>query len=487
MNLQVQQNAACESRPGNLKPCHWCVWIVLECGIHVNKLDFSSCCIMSGFGTIILQKQVNNKQYVYNFIWTSLYSFKSNIPNNHTFYYTMDRERNREMEYTVLFFLLILTATQATSLHHHCNSDVYSSASGMADPQRLTTLQYCLNDNCTIIRIDTGEQLDIVYTTQSHLVVTPTDGQTSMFISKNDPELFCSTPNTIDNTTIIQQVAGIIVRVFAILVCASIIAVHLIFKEFLNTFGKLLVLYNIGLIVHFLCAMALTITHYNIALNSAMPCYLIYFLFMQSIVVGETSATCFLAYLAYIMYHSYRSREVTKEMNKKFYKYAIMYLLALLLLFDIFVVSYDFGTGTYKNTLLPNGHCSFFVEAQYDTIIKFLDVFAYINEIIKILSLVTYFVYYYKFNKLLTIVRRMPSTDTQQNRLFLKIAIMMAANLGISQMAYPSATFFGIEALLHIASFFFVIQQCVILLLFVCSKKMSQLCKEKFCSTETSS
>ena len=116
------------------------------------------------------------------------------------------------MSYIVLFFLLILTTTQATSLHH-CNSDV---ASGMADLQQLTTLQHCLIDNCTIIRIDTGQQLDIVYTTQSHLVVTPTDAQTSMFISKNDPELFCSTSNTTNNFAIIIQVS--MGRIMAMLV-----------------------------------------------------------------------------------------------------------------------------------------------------------------------------------------------------------------------------------------------------------------------------
>ena len=26
MHLQGQQNPACESRPGHLEPCHWCVW-----------------------------------------------------------------------------------------------------------------------------------------------------------------------------------------------------------------------------------------------------------------------------------------------------------------------------------------------------------------------------------------------------------------------------------------------------------------------------
>ena len=36
MNLHGQINAACESRPGHPQPCHWCVWIVLECGFHVK-------------------------------------------------------------------------------------------------------------------------------------------------------------------------------------------------------------------------------------------------------------------------------------------------------------------------------------------------------------------------------------------------------------------------------------------------------------------
>jgi len=54
------------------------------------------------------------------------------------------------------------------------------------------------------MRIDNGQQLDIVYTTQSLLLVTPTDGQTSMFISKNEPELSCFPPNTNDDYDIAQ-------------------------------------------------------------------------------------------------------------------------------------------------------------------------------------------------------------------------------------------------------------------------------------------
>ena len=91
-------------------------------------------------------------------------------------------------------------------------------------------------------------------------------------------------------------------------------------------------------------------------------------------------------------------------------------------------MGYDFGTGMYKRTLLPNGHCSFFVPLEYNTV-RLLYAYSYFNEIIQILFLVASFVYYYKLNKMLTIVHRMPSTnDERRNRLYLRIAIMMAAS-----------------------------------------------------------
>ena len=141
------------------------------------------------------------------------------------------------MDYISLFLILVLTATQATPLHHHCNSDVYSSASGL---QELTALQYCIIDNCTIIRIDTGQQLDIVYTTQSHLVVTPTDGQSStMLISKNDPELFCPSPDDTD-----LQIVIAITLLLVSLLSGSIAVLLLLFQELRTTFGKLMIIYN---------------------------------------------------------------------------------------------------------------------------------------------------------------------------------------------------------------------------------------------------
>ena len=50
MNLHGQIRAASESQPGHPHPCHWSVWIVLECGFHVKgrvtwKNFFSDSCL----------------------------------------------------------------------------------------------------------------------------------------------------------------------------------------------------------------------------------------------------------------------------------------------------------------------------------------------------------------------------------------------------------------------------------------------------------
>ena len=388
------------------------------------------------------------------------------------------------MDCTVLFFLVILTTAQTTSPHHDCNSDVYSPASGMADLQHNATLQYCIIDNCTIMTIDIGQQLDIIYSTQSHLVVTPTDGQTSMIISKNESELFCSTPNTTGDFTIIQLIGIIIVTVLA-LVSGYIAVVHMMFKQLRSTFGKLMMFYNIAVTYQCATVISLSITSHNITVHSTMVCYLFNSMFMQAGVVNEAFATCMLAYLAYVMRHSYKSRQLTKQLNKKLYKYSIIYALGQLLVFDIFVLSYDFGTGTYEHALLPNGHCSFLVQSDYDTV-GIYHVFGYVYQTIQSLLIITYFAYYYKLNKMLRMVRSLANTDTQQNQLFLKIGITIGATVGISQIIFAASWYLDNRIPLRIAGFFFIIQQCVIMSFYMCTKKMSQLCKKKFCTTETS-
>ena len=100
------------------------------------------------------------------------------------------REQERLMaSLTLLFIFILITVSKVTSLH--C-SDQQLPAGGDDDLQQVTALHYCRVDNCTIIRLDTGEELDIFYTTDSVLVTTLTNGNTSVMIAKDEHAFLCN-------------------------------------------------------------------------------------------------------------------------------------------------------------------------------------------------------------------------------------------------------------------------------------------------------
>ena len=202
----------------------------------------------------------------------------------------------------------------------------------------------------------------------------------------------------------------------------------MIFKEIRGTFGKLLMLANIILLFQCVNAFALSLTHFNITVNSTIPRYLFNFLFMQLMVAGEAFATSSLAYLALLMRYSYKSIEMSEQINKRLYKYGITYALGITLLFGFFVVTYDFGTGTYRHTLLSDGHCSYLAQSKYITM-RLLHAYNYVNEIVQIFILTTYFGYYYKLNKVLKGVQKMANKNDLQLNFFVKIALTSKAIL----------------------------------------------------------
>ena len=176
---------------------------------------------------------------------------------------------------STLLLITILTVTSgATPLY--C-SDVQSSASGNhhGDLSQVISLHYCIIDNCTIMRIDTGQQLDIVYTTESLLVVTPVDGHTSMEIAKIDNEMPClEYCNTNDGSQITAVfLLQLILASLSLIVNGYIITVHLLFKELRTIFGKLLMFYSFGVMSMSSSVAALALMHQLITVNSQMICH----------------------------------------------------------------------------------------------------------------------------------------------------------------------------------------------------------------------
>ena len=105
------------------------------------------------------------------------------------------------------------------------NSSSSSSSSGMSDLQ-VVPLQYCIINNCTIMRIDTGETLNIVYTTDILMVVTPTDGHTSTVVPKTNTALACLISDDNDGQ-ITEIVLRLVPSILLAMVSSYIVFVHL--------------------------------------------------------------------------------------------------------------------------------------------------------------------------------------------------------------------------------------------------------------------
>ena len=275
------------------------------------------------------------------------------------------------MVYVSLLFIAILTvASGATPLYY---SDVQSPASGSGhghntDLSQVTTLQYCIIDNCTIKRIDTGQQLDIVYITESLLIVTPKDGRTSMVITKIDDALPCLeyNNNTTDDSR--SEVFDVILSSLIMAVSVLILILHLLFKDLHNLFGKLLMSYNLALALTSISSIALQLMHYWITVNSQTICHITTIIISLAIPGVELYATNVLTHSAYLMYRCYHMKKTISKKSLQFlYRCYTTYAAITLVLLFFVVIAYDWRTGNGKYTILASGHCFYWNIPSYNT------------------------------------------------------------------------------------------------------------------------
>ena len=118
-----------------------------------------------------------------------------------------------------------------------------------ATDSKVITLQYCIIDNSTILRLDTGDQLDIVYTEYSTLVVTMKDSQTTIEVPRLYDEQICCI-NDLPVDIVVPTPIYIYLYVWLVLILTVTgykIVIHLLYKKLNNPMGKLLMLYSIFL------------------------------------------------------------------------------------------------------------------------------------------------------------------------------------------------------------------------------------------------
>ena len=377
-----------------------------------------------------------------------------------------------------LFFIAVLTvASGATPLY--C-SDVQLPASGSGhdtDLSQVTTLQYCIIDNCTILRIDTGQQLDIVYTTESLLIVTPKDGHTSIVITKIDHELPCLGYHNASDTNLNIILVAIVPLV--LMLSFGTLIIHLLFKDLRTSlFGQLLMFYNLAIVITGCGTAFLQLTHYWITVNSQTICHTATIMTTFGVSGVEVFATNILTHLAYIMYHCYHLRSgISKKRSNYLFRHYTGYAAFTLVLLFFVTIAYDWRTGNGKYTILASGHCIILDHPSYNTLAISGFVTA-INKILQMMMFSTYLVYLYKFNKNV----RAAGVTLQHSRKLLRVATAMGSAIGLSSFLYillviiPECSNF----IFIISSILFLIQQVVIFASLLLTKKMSTLCKAYF-------
>ena len=372
---------------------------------------------------------------------------------------------------TLLFIVILTTGSKVTLLH--C-SDQQLPASGGDDFQQITSLQYCLVDDCTIMMIDTGEKLDIFYITDSLIVTTPTDGHTSVVIAKQEKELPCAKPN---GRAINYHFILVVLFSILIVVTSGYIAfVHMLFKELRNLFGKLLMLYSITSACTFAAIVAMQLLRYQVAFDSQELCYVTILTFMIASVSLEVFATCIINHTVYVMHCTYKLKPaISKEKSKHHFRAYMIYELVTMVIVVVLVITYDVATGNYKETILPDGHCILHLyDIQvYDTF-QIVALSTSINKVIQIVQYVAYFYYKYQVSKDL---KDASIHNKQQQCLFHRVTVAMGATIGLSFFVFVVQPIFSLTmptVNVSISAIFFM-QQSMIMVTLMVTEKMHQL------------
>ena len=359
----------------------------------------------------------------------------------------------------------ILVVSEAMTIN--C-SDVQSidtagnvSEDGMVGLNETTTLQYCIIDNCTVVRSDTGQQLDIIYTTDSHIVATPRGMQTALVIDKMADELACVTPNMAADINPNYILLTLMVTVI-LTVSGYNVVIHLMYRELRNLIGKLLMLYSFFMAVRVIATFLLLIVSDKITVDSEATCYTVTLVLMIACISSEAVATCMLTHTVYVMRQSDMMRRHNDSKAKFLFKCYITYVVSVLAVSLFLILTYDLVTGSWRDTMLDNGRCANFNQFDFSTVsIMFAVTTA--NNLIQITMFVVYLFYCYKLR---SVYWKDTASGRHTRRSLFKVAVAMGATIGLSQLIFAFNKISGYNSIPVecIGGILLAVQHCVVVI-----------------------
>ena len=300
--------------------------------------------------------------------------------------------------------------------------------SGVDTLEENITLQYCVIDNFTILRLDTGEQLDIIYTKDSILVVTTNDSQTTIAVPRLYGEPVCSMDDYPRNMlpTSIYIVILVWTASFLSLTGYNVIK-HLLYKKLHNPMGKLLMTYSIFLAINWVSFFMIITLLFKFPVNLNHMCHIVKLIFMTTDIGYEATATCILVHCAYNLRQSYKIIPSDLGEDKTLLRRYFGYIIGTITVSMFMILTYDLGVSASKGNF--DGRCSP-QDPIYNASVTIMFAIAIGNGLVQIAVFILYLYYWYKMWNSQHI------TNYQINRKLFNIAVGMGATISIANFIF---------------------------------------------------
>ena len=301
--------------------------------------------------------------------------------------------------------------------------------SGVDAAEEMITLQYCIIDNSTILKLDTGEQLDIIYTKDSILVVIINDSQTTIAIPRLYNEPVCNMnnfPRDLEVSTL-QYIFASVWTALILSITGYNIIKHLLYEEFHNLMGKLLMTYSFFLAVRTICFFMMLMLIHKFSINSNTVCLIIKLLLIATNIGYEATATCILVHCAYHFRKSYKMIPVNPREDKRLSRRYFGYIIGIITISLFMMLTYDLGTSISNGKF--NGHCSI-RDPIYHTLLTIMYAVVTGNGLTQIAVFIVFLYYWYKMWKSRDIA------DYQINKEIFLISVGMGATISTANFFY---------------------------------------------------
>ena len=333
------------------------------------------------------------------------------------------------MEMKAVYSVFALATVTFIFLEWSCalTPTVIEDGSEVNSPE-VMMLQYCIIDNSTILRLDTGEQLDIVYTEDNALVVAIKGSQTAIEVPRLHDEIVCSVDNLPDDIVLPIPIY-IYMAVWTTLVLAVTsynIIIHLLYKRLRNPMGKLLMLYSIFLAISCISFFMILTFIYKFPIHLNYLCNTFKLVFVATDIGYEATATCILMHSVYYLQRSYKMLQIDPRETKVLLRRYFCYIIGTVAFSMLAIITYDVGTTEESN----HGYCSKH-DPIYYTMITLMYSISSINSLIQIALFIIYLYYWYKIRKSQATV-----AGYQINQKMLRIAVAMGATISIANLFF---------------------------------------------------